>query len=75
MNWPVDPVGGDSGWSSYSFYLVSFTTREGTAGTTTVFAVSPSDAIAALTADKQFQMIYGPLTGVSATSSSNIGVA
>ena len=73
MNWPVDPIGGDSGWSNYSFWQVSFTSREGQPGTAVIFAASAADAINAINADKQFQMIYGPLTGVSATSYSGTG--
>lgn len=75
LNWPVDPVGGDTGWSSYSFWLVTFTTRQGTVATTTVFAVSATDAENALAADKQFEMLFGPITNVSAAASSSTGVA
>lgn len=73
LNWPIDPIGGDSGWANYGFYLVSFTTKQGTAATVTVFARSTTDAIAAVQADKGVIQMYVPLTGVSAAPSSGTG--
>lgn len=73
QNWPADPIGGDSGWSNYSFWLVTFTNRQGQISTATMFAASAADAINALNATIDVNM-FGPLTNVSASPSSGTGV-
>ena len=70
---PADPIGGDAGWANYKFFLVSYTSRQGTPMTCTYYASSGAEAISFLNSDLGKVSMFGPFTGISATTTNVTG--
>ena len=71
QNWPVEDPG-SAGWLTYSFWNVTYTTKEGQQNQAVVFAASAPDAITALKSALDLN-IFGPLTNVSAAPTNGTG--